>query len=323
MALRKTLFAVSGKASFLDARRDMSCLFVCDKTTMLPIAGILDRSQGNLVTGRGDSMSVTVHPFNAVLNRYGALLIQNDGDVKVPLPAAPSANSRIDVVYVKQNESRSPMSDSSDDPFFGVAKGTAAATPVAPGVPAGALPLAQVLLPAGVSNTSAGGVVITQTYIGAAMKGDMLRVQTSAQRDALTKVPEGTLLHNVADNCDYVRKDGKWRFEGLFTESDLTNKNNAGWDIVQIRGNVHNGIASGFYWMNRAGDWLDGKPWDTSHVMNLPDRLKAKNIDLHFASDTPNVLLQIINDSVGVRLYTTHQFRKGEWLSGSFSYQLA
>jgi hypothetical protein len=211
MALRNSLFAVSGKASFLDARRDMSGLFVCDKNTMMPIAGILDRSQDNLVTGRGDSMSVTVHPFNAVLNRYGALLIQNDGNVNVPLAAAPSANSRIDVVYVKQNETRSPMSDSSDVPTFGVVNGTAAAVPVAPAVPAGALALAQVLLPAGVSNTAASGVVITQTYIGAAMKGDMLRVQTSAQRDALTTVPEGTLLHNVADGCDYVRKDDKWR----------------------------------------------------------------------------------------------------------------
>ena len=211
MALRNSLFAVSGKASFLDVRRDMSGLFVCDKTTMMPIAGILDRSQDNLVTGRGDSMSVTVHPFNAVLNRYGALLIQNDGDVKVPLGAAPSANSRINVVYVKQNETRSPMSDSSDVPTFGVVNGTPAAVPVAPAVPDGALALAQVLLPAGVSNTAASGVVITQTYIGAAMKGDMLRVQTSAQRDALTKVPEGTLLHNVADGCDYVRKGGKWR----------------------------------------------------------------------------------------------------------------
>lgn len=210
MALRNSIFAVSGNASFLDARRDMSGLFVCDKTTMLPIAGILDRSQDNLVTGRGDSMSVTVHPFNAVLNRYGALLIQNDGDVKVPLNAAPSANSRIDVVYVKQHETRPPMSDDSDFPVFGVVKGTAAATPVAPSVPAGALALAQVLLPAGVSNTAAAGVTITQTYIGAAMKGDMLRAQTSAQRDALTTVPEGTLLHNVADNCDYVRKGGKW-----------------------------------------------------------------------------------------------------------------
>lgn len=189
----------------------MSGLFVCDKTTMMPIAGILDRSQDNLVTGNNDSMSVTVHPFNAVLNRYGALLVQNDGNVKVPLSAAPSANSRIDVVYVKQNETRSPMSDSSDVPEFGVAEGVTSAVPVAPAVPAGALALAQVLVPAGVSNTAAAGVVITQAYIGAAMKGDMLRVQTSAQRDALTTVPEGTLLHNVADNCDYVRKDDKWR----------------------------------------------------------------------------------------------------------------
>lgn len=211
MALRNSIFAVSGNASFLDARRDMSGLFVCDKTTMLPIAGILDRSQDNLVTGNSNSMSVTVHPFNAVLNRYGALLIQNDGDVKVPLNAAPSANSRIDVVYVKQHETRPPMSDDSDFPVFGVMQGVAAATPVAPSVPDGALALAQVLLPAGVSNTAAAGVVITQTYIGAAMKGDMLRVHTSDQRDALTKVPEGTLLHNAADNCDYVRTpSGKW-----------------------------------------------------------------------------------------------------------------
>jgi hypothetical protein len=211
MALRNSLFAVSGKASFLDARRDMSGLFVCDNTTMMPIAGILDRSQDNLVTGNSNSMSVTVHPFNAVLNRYGALLVQNDGNANVALSAAPSVNSRIDVVYVKQNETRSPMSDGSDVPAFGVAKGVAAATPVAPDVPDGALALAQVLLPAGVSNTAAGGVVITQTYIGAALKGDMLRVQTSAQRDALTTVPEGTLLHNVADDCDYVRKGDKWR----------------------------------------------------------------------------------------------------------------
>lgn len=211
MALRNSIFAVSGKASFLDARRDMSGLFVCDYTTMMPVPGILDRGHDNLVEGNSNSMSVTVHAFNAVLNRYGALLIQNDGDVKVPLSAAPSANSRIDVVYVKQNESRSPMSDGSDVPMFGVVKGTAAATPVAPSVPAGALALAQVLLPAGVSNTAAGGVVITQTYIGAALKGDMLRVWTSAQRDALTNVPEGTLLHNVADSCDYVRKGDKWR----------------------------------------------------------------------------------------------------------------
>lgn len=323
MALRNSIFAVSGKASFMDARRDMSGLFVCDKTTMLPIAGILDRSQDNLVTGNSDSMSVTVHPFNAVLNRYGALLIQNDGDVNVPLNAAPSANSRIDVVYVKQNETRSPMSDSSDVPAFGVVEGTAAAVPVAPAVPDGALALAQVLLPAGVSNTAAAGVVITQTYIGAAMKGDMLRVWTSAQRDALTGVPEGTLLHNVADNCDYVRKDGKWKFEGLFTENNLLNKNNAGWNVVQIRGTVHNGIANGFFWFNRAGDWSNAKAWESSHVMSLPDSLKTTGIDLNFPTSSRDVVLQIINNDVNIRPTVNRNFPKGEWFAGNFSFQLA
>ena len=323
MALRNSLFAVSGKASFMDARRDMSGLFVCDKTTMLPIAGILDRSQDNLVTGNGNSMSVTVHPFNAVLNRYGALLIQNDGNVSVQLDAAPSANSRIDVVYVKQSETRPPMSDGSDVPKFFVAKGVAAATPVAPSVPAGALALAQVLLPAGVSNTAAAGVVITQTYIGAAMKGDMLRVQNSAQRDALTGVPDGTLLHNVGDGNDYVRKDGKWLFEGLFTENNLTDKNTNGWNIVQIRGTVHDGIANGFFWMNRAGDWLDGKPWDSSKVIKLPDYLKMLAIDTHFPTSIGGVLLQIINNDINIRLTASHQFRKNDWVSGSFSCQLA
>lgn len=323
MALRNSIFAVSGKASFLDARRDMSGLFVCDKTTMLPIAGILDRSQDNLVTGDSNSMSVTVHPFNAVLNRYGALLIQNDGDVKVPLSAAPSANSRIDVVYVRQKESRPPMSDDSDNPIFGVTKGVAAATPVAPSVPDGALALAQVLLPAGVSNTAAAGVVITQTYIGAAMKGDMLRVQTSAQRDAMTMVPEGTLLHNVADNCDYVRIGGKWKFEGLFTENNLLNKNNAGWNIVQIRGTVHNGIASGFFWFNRAGDWRGAKAWDSSHVIDLPDSLRTNGIDLNLATSNKDVVLQVINNTINIRPTVNRDFGKGEWISGSFSFQLA
>lgn len=223
----------------------MSGLFVCDKTTMMPIAGILDRSQDNLVTGNSNSMSVTVHPFNAVLNRYGALLIQNDGNVNVPLNAAPSANSRIDVVYVKQHETRSPMSDSSDVPSFGVVKGVAAAVPVAPAVPAGALALAQVLLPAGVSNTAASGVVITQTYIGAALKGDMLRVQTSAQRDALTTVPEGTLLHNVADNCGYVRTpSGKWAKtrDTISVAAPYTSDRwwvSREWDTVIVAGSVH------------------------------------------------------------------------------------
>lgn len=298
MALRNSIFAVSGKASFMDARRDMSGLFVCNKTTMLPIAGILDRSQDNLVTGNSNSMSVTVHPFNAVLNRYGALLIQNDGNVNVPLNAAPSANSRIDIVYVKQHETRSPMSDSSDVPAFGVVKGTASAVPVAPAVPAGALALAQVLLPAGVSNTAAAGVVITQTYIGAAMKGDMLLVQTSPQRNALTDIPEGTLVHTVADGCDYVRKGDKWRGWNMpwtdihlggnqahmwasngvgYVDLVTTGINLTGWGSAVTVGHMRNGA---FYPVSN--EWLYAPTKDTY----LPTMVNVKtdgNVSLEYA----------------------------------------
>lgn len=316
MTLRNSIFAVSGNASFMDARRDMSGLFVCNKTTMLPIAGILDRSQDNLVTGNSNSMSVTVHPFNAVLNRYGALLIQNDGNVNVPINAAPSANSRIDVVYVMQHETRPPMSDDSDFPMFGVAIGVAAATPVAPSVPAGGLALAQVLLPAGVSNTAASGVVITQTYIGAALKGDMLRVWTSAQRDALTGAPEGTLLHNVADGCDYVRKGGKWRGWNMpwrdihlgtnqahmwasngvgYIDLLTTDINLTGWGSAVTVGHVSN---SAFYPV--VGEGLFASTRDSY----LPTRVVVKdngNVNLEYAGGTTGnrVVSTIFSYNVG------------------------
>ena len=320
MALRNSLFAVSGKASFLDARRDMSGLFVCDKTTMLPIAGILDRSQDNLVTGRSDSMSVTVNPFNAVLNRHGALLIQNDGSVKVPLNAAPSANSRIDVVYVKQNEKRSPMSDSSDVPTFGVAKGVAAATPVAPSVPDGALALAQVLIPAGVSNTAASGVAITQSYIGAAMKGDMLRVQTSAQRDALSSVPEGTLLHNVGDGNDYVRENGEWR--NLSNIKLLDGQWIRDWSVY-YRCSRSGKIVSIYLKVVRKNSSWNAKAWEKSQILKFPDYLQPQIADVNVCgAGTNNSGFQIDPSGLFVRPFADVTYTVGSWSSAAFSYTI-
>lgn len=297
----------------------MSGLFVCDKTTMRPIAGILDRSQDNLVTGRSDSMSVTVHPFNAVLNRYGALLIQNDGDVNVPLSAAPSANSRIDVVYVKQNESRSPMSDGSDVPEFGVAKGVAAATPVAPSVPVGASALAQVLIPAGVSNTAAAGVVITQTYIGAALKGDMLRVQTSAQRDALTNVPEGTLLHNVADNCDYVRTpSGKWAKtrDTISVKAPFTKDTwwlSRDWDTVIVSGSMKYDASNqnnhAFATETIPAGWRPYGPNDTAYNYGVVSAVNANWCNFVL----PNGRIVMLGNTNGVYSGVTGGWQCREW----------
>ena len=214
MTLSNSIFAVSGAATFLDARKDMSNLFVCD-TSLEPHPGLLtvggsSAATGNVVVGMPNRMAVTVRPFQAVLNRLGALLIMNDGDVVVPLQAAPSANSRIDVVYVKQRETRAPISDSEDGPILGVVTGTANLTPVAPQVPDGAVALAQVKVPSGVANTDASGVVITQVYPFAATRGEELRFRTKEDMNSFSAL-DGTKAVTLADNAHYVRNGGSWK----------------------------------------------------------------------------------------------------------------
>lgn len=213
MTLSNSIFAVSGAATFLDARKDMSNLFACD-TSLEPHPGLLtvggsSAASGDVVVGMSNRMAVTVRPFQAVLNRLGALLIMNDGDVVVPLQAAPSANSRIDVVYVKQRETRAPISDSEDGPIIGVVTGTANLTPTAPQVPDGAVALAQVKVPSGVTNTTAGGVVITQVYPFAATRGEELRFRSNGDMDAFAAL-DGTKAVTLSDNAHYVRNKGKW-----------------------------------------------------------------------------------------------------------------
>lgn len=216
MTLSNSIFAVSGAATFLDARKDMSNLFACD-TSLEPHPGLLtvggnSAANGNVVVGMNNRMAVTVRPFQAVLNRLGALLIMNDGDVTVSLKAAPSANSRIDVVYVKQREKRAPISDSEDGPIIGVVTGTANLTPVAPQVPDGAVALAQVKVPSGVTNTTASGVVITQVYPFAATRGEELRFRTKEDMNRFAAL-DGTKAVTLSDNAHYVRNKGAWKAE--------------------------------------------------------------------------------------------------------------
>ena len=234
MTLRNSIFAVSGAASFLDARRDMAGLFACDADGN-PIAGALD-APDVLVSGVASGMKLTVAPFQAVLARYGALLISNDGDYTVSLSAAPSANSRIDAVYVKQNEKDSPMSDASDGPVISVVQGATAATPTAPTIPSGALLLAYVTIPAGVSNTTASGVVIQQKFPKAAVKGGVPAVRTVNDLNALNMRDYST-VKVLADNVEYVRKDNAWLASTYSTSADFANGK------LYIRCNRHTGMA--------------------------------------------------------------------------------
>lgn len=61
----------------------------------------------------------------------------------------------------------------------------------------------------------------------------------------------------------------------------------------------------------------------SSHVLDFPDSLKAKNIGLNTATSNKDVVLQIVNNSIDIRPTVNRDFVKGAWVSGGFPYQLA
>lgn len=125
--------------------------------------GVLADSQGPVVTGAA-GMTYNIRKHVAVTKMSeanGPTLVPNDGSVSVTTDPAPGSNSRIDVIYVQQRHlAVDGGSDTVNTPIFGVAKGTASATPVVPVIPTGALELARATVTAGTTATS--GLTITQ-----------------------------------------------------------------------------------------------------------------------------------------------------------------
>jgi len=136
--------------------------------------------------GRTD-MKIDIGAFVAYVGRgsaYGGVMVANDGTLASPtFDAAPSSNSRIDVVWVRQNDVVDGAG-ANNLPEIGIAKGTAAASPTQPAVPTGALALLAVLLPALAASTSASGVTITQAAPFTAPTGSVVEVKDKNERDA-------------------------------------------------------------------------------------------------------------------------------------------
>lgn len=201
--------AVSGTVDSTELRKALAGLILRD-TSGNARAGIFPAHTNALVSAKA-SMAVDVAAFTGCAVRGGGpIFMANDGTVTVSVDAAPGSNSRIDVVYFKQNESASPYSDANDNPIFGVEKGTAGAVPVKPTVPTGAVELATVLIPAGVSATNAGGVVITQTFQYTALTGTPLWVRNSTERSALGTYAAGTLALQLDTMVTYRHSGSGW-----------------------------------------------------------------------------------------------------------------
>lgn len=78
----------------------------------------------------------------------GLYLAVKDAVETLPVPAAPGANKRIDLIALRVNDPQAGGPVGNNFTFV-VVQGTASATPVAPALPTSAIPVAQVLRTAG------------------------------------------------------------------------------------------------------------------------------------------------------------------------------
>lgn len=175
-------------------------------TTGKPRAGVLPSHYNPLVTGT-TGMAYQVATFAAVTVRagMGAELVANDGAVSVATTAAPGANSRIDVIWVRSLFTTT--GDSGTDPVFGVTQGTAAASPSKPSIPAGALELATAVVLSTTTQTST--AVITQTYPYTAAEGGVVCVRNSTELTEWTPA-DGAHAYRIDNKGLYERVSGAW-----------------------------------------------------------------------------------------------------------------
>lgn len=147
--------------------------------------GLLWDGNATVVSGKAN-MSYDVRAFSIVTSRgatSGAMKWANDATVNVVTTAAPGSNSRYDVVYAWHREYA--IDGSNSDPVIGVIQGTAAASPTVPALTSfpGAVELARILVPAGVTATNS-GTTITQTAPFTATAGGVIPFRNSTERDA-------------------------------------------------------------------------------------------------------------------------------------------
>lgn len=199
----------------------------------VPRAGIIPTHTNPLVTARA-SMGYDVAAFHALTSRTsaGAEEIANDATTIVTTTAAPGANSRIDVIWVRSQFVI--LGDANNDVVFGVTQGTAAVTPTKPSIPAGALELATATIPSTATTTQSSGVVITQTYLYTAPAGGLVWLRNQTEQDAWAPSPGSLALR--LDTGAILRRTGSTWFASI---------EDTGWIVPTLTGGYTN-FGSGY-----------------------------------------------------------------------------
>lgn len=198
-----------------------------------------------MVASAGAGMTVNIAAGVAVVNigLYNACLCSSNATEAVVIPTAPPSNPRIDLI-VCQVRSNELDGGPNNDWLFQVVTGTPAASPVPPAVPARAVEIAQVLVPAGSVSVIAGnitdirpaqlnqpwgaawGVVavgrVTANATGISAVTDLVQTSAYAQQanrrytvtahipQTLQQTAAGTIIANLMDSAGQVRQAARF-----------------------------------------------------------------------------------------------------------------
>lgn len=210
----------------LEARKSMAGLFEVTGSNLVPREGVLIGGSSSLLAGSSAGMQVFVRPFTLALARQkngadGIIFMSNISDSTIDIDPAPTAGTRVDVIYVAHNESTSDTTNST--PYFGVAKGTVGTPGTKPTVPQFAYELGSFTVGTNAANLA--NVSITETWQYTGLRGTPIPVRNQAERDALTKRAGLQVMrldrNNELDTCDgtYWRGNTGWQ-DMSFANSD-------------------------------------------------------------------------------------------------------
>lgn len=163
---------------------------LAENTPGSPRQGLLHQASATPVTGAA-TMTYTVSPINPVLVRSandGVYLPTLTGVTTVGTLDAPASGSRIDLIWVKQNDG--DRGDADNTAVLGVTQGDAAPIPIRPNisVPAGAYVLASKVVAAGETNTLIGAPVL-QEWVHTVARGAVIPVKNAADQAAVAPGP--------------------------------------------------------------------------------------------------------------------------------------
>jgi hypothetical protein len=213
-----------------------------------------------LVTGTSSTgpMTVSIGPHYWVTSRgssNGPYLGVLAAAQAVSIGAAPGSGTRVDVVWVKQQDNTPgvPTPDVvAPSPLYGVTPGTPTKQPI----PVGAEELATVAVSAGATRTTDGTVVITQTARITAARGGIVLVKTQAERVALTGWPGLQVIE--LDNGRLLWHDGtRFRYHGDQVTVSTTGQRDA---LTAYEG-LHAVVTGAGKYLYTAGAWVPYNQW--------------------------------------------------------------